>query len=303
MIGTANPNVSLRFVTTTAGNVKYAGLYVDKGIKGASDYADFYGSVSSATTTTLFSGPSGSGSKTLRQLERVTFSATAAQTVQIVKTVGGTDYPLSPAVSLGAGESLVVVATGEMFVYTASGIVKNVNTVVGPVSTVLMARHFSTANLTSVKSITSNSSFAVYVGRAPRALTSVSARYRVTTAMATITWGEIALAKGAVNVGGNPTLTVVGYTDVSAIANSTGQKTTTINVSSGQTVAEGDDLWFVVGNQATTACVLRAQSIADDLQVGLQASLATRPSTIVGSSGAWTIEGATTLAPWVALVA
>jgi hypothetical protein len=120
--------------------------------------------------------------------------------------------------------------------------------------------------------------------------------------MATITWGEVAIAKGAINVGGNPTLTVVGYADVSASFNSTGQKSTTVNVSAGQSISAGDDLWVIIGNAATTAAVMRAASIADDIQVGLQASVASRPSTIVGTPTAYTIEGATTLPAWVALI-
>lgn len=168
---------------------------------------------------------------------------------------------------------------------------------------VLMPPHFATANLTSTKTITSASTFAVYLGKTPRSFTSCSLRLRVTTAAATITWAEVAIAKGAVNVGGNPTLRVVGWSDASGVVNSTGQKTMVVNVASGQHVAANDDLWALVGNQATTALVVRAQSIADDIQVGLQASLATRPSLNVGTAQAYTIESATALAPWVALVA
>lgn len=52
----------------------------------------------------------------------------------------------------------------------------------------------------------------------------------------------------------------------------------------------------------TTVAVLRAQSIADDIQVGVFANLATRPSTNVGSAQAYTIDGATATAPWFAVV-
>lgn len=171
------------------------------------------------------------------------------------------------------------------------------------ISRVILQPGFATANLTATKSLTSNSAFAVYMGRAPAALTSVQARYRVTTAAVTITWAEVALAKGAPVVGGNPTLTVVGFTNVAAVVNSTGQKTTTISVSGGQSVAAGDDVWLIIGNQSTTAAIVRAQSIADDLQTGTQASrAATRPSLAVGGGQVYTIEGATTLAPWIAMV-
>lgn len=169
-------------------------------------------------------------------------------------------------------------------------------------SSVLMKPSFASSNLTSTRSLNSGSSYATYVGKAPRSFSSCTVRCRVTTAMATITWGEVAIAKGTVNVGGNPTLTVVGYTDVSATFDSTGQKSTTVNVSAGQQVLEGDDLWILIGNSATTVAVVRAQSVADDLQVGTQASAAQQPSLIVGNPTVFTIDSATQTAAWVALI-
>jgi hypothetical protein len=118
----------------------------------------------------------------------------------------------------------------------------------------------------------------------------------------TITWSEIAIAKGVINIGANPSLTVVGWADTAAIFNSIGQKTVTINVSAGQIIDPGNDLWVLVGNAATTVSILRAQSIADDIQVGVQAALATRPSLNVGAAQTYTIESATVLAAWLALV-
>lgn len=163
---------------------------------------------------------------------------------------------------------------------------------------------FSTANLTTAKTITSGSTFALYMGKAPRTYSageSVQIRLRVTTAMGTITWGEVAIATGPVSIGANPTLTVRGWTDVSATYNSLGQKSTSIAVATGQSILEGDDVWVLIGNAATTALQVRAASIADDLQTGMQASLATRPSLNVGNGQAYTIEGATTVPAWVAL--
>lgn len=226
---------------------------------------------------------------------------TVAATVTIKKDVSGTEYILFRG-TLQTGEHLVYEDGAGFQVLNASGITKSSPLVTSSCSSVMRPPHFATANLTTAKTITSNSTFAVYVGKAPRALTSAQLRLRVTTAMATITWGEVALAKGSINPGGNPTLTVVGWTDVSATYNSLGQKTTTINVSSGQAINEGDDLWVLIGNSATTALQVRAQSIADDIQTGLQASLATRPSLNVGNGQAYTIEGATTVAAWVNLI-
>lgn len=156
---------------------------------------------------------------------------------------------------------------------------------------------FATANLTSTKTLTSGTAFALYVGKAPTANPTVNVRWRVTTAAATITWAEVAIATGAVVAGGNPSLTIRGFTNVAAVINSTGQKTTSVTTSG---VAAGDDIWIVIGNQATTAGVVRAQSIADDIQTGAQAARASqRPSTQSGAQS-YTIESATTLAAWVA---
>lgn len=165
-----------------------------------------------------------------------------------------------------------------------------------------MAPTFANGGIATTKTITSTNSYALYMGKAGSALTSIKVRYRVTTAAATITWAEFALAKGAPVAAGNPTLTVVGYADVSGVINSTGQKTTTINVSGGQSVAATDDIWLLVGNQATTAAVLRGCSAADDLQTGAQASAAQRPSLIVGTATAYTLEGNTAAAAWLAIV-
>jgi hypothetical protein len=119
----------------------------------------------------------------------------------------------------------------------------------------------------------------------------------VTTAAGTITWAEVAIATGTPSPGGNPALTRRGFTDVAAVVNSLGQKSITVNVSG---IAAGDDIWAIVGAQATTALAIRA-GLADDLQLGGQASrAATRPSTMA-SPETFTIEGATAACPWVGL--
>jgi hypothetical protein len=165
-----------------------------------------------------------------------------------------------------------------------------------------MVPHFATANLTSTKATVSTNTYACYVGKVPRALTAAQLRFRVTTAAAAITWAEAALAKGPINLGGNPTLTVVGYTSLTGVVNGIGLKSVMISVNAGQSLSEGDDLWVLLGNQAITPMVLRAQSVADDLQVGTQAVLATQPSLNVGSAEVYTVESATTLAFWLAVL-
>lgn len=224
----------------------------------------------------------------------------APVTVTVQFNVSGTTYTLR-RVTLQAGWS-VAYHEGAGWVVANNAGIPVTNSYIPAASSVLMHAQFASGNLTTTRTVTSTNTIATYVGKAPRAMAGAYVRWRVTTAAATITWAEVALARGVVNIGANMTLTVLGYTGVSGAIASTGQKTTTVSVASGQAIAEGDDLWVLVGNQATTAAVVRAQSVADDLQAGTQGSAVVRPSLIVGSAQAFTLDGATTVAPWVAAV-
>ena len=99
----------------------------------------------------------------------------------------------------------------------------------------------------------------------------------MTVAGVTITWAEAACATGTVVAVGSPTLTNRGYTNVAAVVNSTGIKTTSITTTG---IVEGDDLWILLGNQASTVMQLRAGSIVDDLWSGMLATATARPSTM-----------------------
>ena len=256
-------------------------------------------SITSATTTDMVTG----AASTIKRLMEATWrnnhaSVTCDVTVQYTD---GTNTNTKIKVTLLPGEVLLYFE-GNWAHFDSNGALYAISAAAIQGTPLMINPGFGTTNLTGTKTITSGSAFAVYVGRLTKAVSSVQVRSRVTTAMATITWGEVAIAKGDINIGGNPTLTVVGFADVSGTFNSTGQKSTTVNVSSGQTLNAGDNLWIIIGNSATTAAVMRAPSIADDIQVGQQASVASRPSTIVGTPTAFTIEGATTLPAWVAAV-
>ena len=290
----------LRITTTTAATLTVFAAFADIGpartVRGRQTTA-----ISSATTTTVLSGPGGATDREVSTLAVANTHASLSDIVTIEHYNGTTAAELWKG-TLAPGERLAIVG-GVPTVFNSSGVPKAAPVSGVPQSSVLVSPLFATANLSGTRSITSTNSYAVYLGRAPRNLTSVNLRYRVTTACATITWAEVAIAKGSVSVGNNPTLTVVGYADVSGVANTTGQKTTSVSVSSGQAINEGDDLWAIFGNAATTVAVLRAQSIADDIQVGVFASLATRPSLNVGNAQAYTIDGATSIAPWIVGVA
>ncbi|MGD9674490.1 MAG: hypothetical protein AB7U98_13540 [Candidatus Nitrosocosmicus sp.] len=300
----AGTSAKLQVITSAAADIEISGskVVVDQSsppvVDGANTAPFVLASITTATTTDVLAGIASKITR-IDELQCYNNSASVTCTVEFLRT-DGTNTTSVYSATLLPGES-VSYGGGVWAHYDTNG--AQYGAIIGQqFPSLLQNPGFSTANLTSTKTITSGSCFAVYVGKATKAVTSAVVRARVTTAAATITWAEVALAKGSINVGGNPSLTVVGFADVSATYNSTGQKSTTINVASGQSINPGDDLWVIIGNAATTAAVVRAASIADDIQVGQQASVASRPSTIVGTPTAFTIEGATTLAAWVGLV-
>lgn len=291
-------NESVEVVTGSALNLDYIVSWADMTTSAFTPGSDD-GQITTGTTTTIIAAPAAS---TQRQVKSISLRNvdTAANVVTVQKANAGNTRGWIK-VTLAAGEWLHYTDAEGWVKFDANGQRQTAVVTIAPAPSWITAPHFATANLTSTKTITSTSSFALYLGKAPRALSQATVRLRVTTAAAVIVWAEVAIATGSIVVGSNPSLTVQGYVDVSAIINSTGQKTIVVPVSSGRSIAAGEDLWVLIGNQATTAAVVRAQSIADDLQVGYQAGGTQRPSLIVGTPTSFTIEGATTLAAWVAL--
>jgi hypothetical protein len=208
-------------------------------------------------------------------------------------------------ITLAAGETLLYSEAAGFQVFDAVGRLKVRSQTATPATGIRQRVGYMTASLSGTKTLTSQTSFAYYIGKAQTALSSIQVRLRVTTAYGAdgaTPWAEMAVATGAPAIGSNPTLTVVGTLNVAAIINSTGQITATIPVSGGQAINEGDDLWVIIANKATTVAVVRSESIADDLQAGYQAAATTtQPSAIVGTPTAFTTEGATTVAPWLSV--
>lgn len=242
-------------------------------------------------------------SSTQRVIDYVSvFNAdTVAQTATVSFNANGTLSTLWLG-TLQANETLVYCTETGWQVLNAAGITKSSPVNSANSSAVMLPVMFSTANLTTVVTPASGKPLLTYMGKAPRALTSVQVRLRVTTLASTITWLEVAIGKGAIVIGGNPNVTPVGFLDVSGSHNTTGQKTHTITVSAGQVINEGDDLWLIIGVSASVVSLYRGISIADDLQVGTQGSATFRPSTNIGVSTAITLDTAVTTAIWGALI-
>jgi hypothetical protein len=130
--------------------------------------------------------------------------------------------------------------------------------------------------------VTSGTDFAYYLGKADRAYTSINLRYNVQTGLgATITYSELAIYKGYPTIGSattTNTLTRCGYTDTSAIFNSTGTKNTSVTVTG---VTINDDIWVVFGTSTSGTNLVIAGGIFDDTYNGFIGTVAgsLRPST------------------------
>lgn len=280
---------TLELVTSSGADVEYTIDYHDMVTSPAFTPGSTQGTITTATDTTVLTAPAVS---TYRRVVRASFrniDASLSNTVTVQKDVSGTEYRVVTA-TLAAGEVLSYEEGAGWYVMDSTGRHKHRDFVIAPVPAASVPPTWTNATPTATRTITTTNTMWTYIGKAPTTIsTSAVMHYRITTAMATITWGEIAIATGTPAPGSNPSLTVKGYADVSAIANSTGIKRTTINMSSGQTINEGDDVWVGLGNQATTAAVVRAGG-ADDLESGCSASGAQRPSLIVGTPTAFTVD-------------
>jgi len=254
--------------------------------------------VSTATTTTLVSAPSASHQRQVKCITVHNNHASTAQVVTIQKNTG-TVYTIVEA-TLQGKEALHYFEGVGWQIFNATGQLRSKLSSGSPIESIRNRVGFVTASLGSTKTLTSTTSFAYYVGKAgPGGIASIQVRVNVTTAYGAdgaTAWAEFAIATGAPVIGGNASLTTQGYTDVSATINSTGRKTITITVTGA--VAEGDDVWIIFANKATTPAQLRADSIADDLTSGYQAAATTTQPSTMGAGTTFTVEGATVLAVW-----
>ncbi len=254
--------------------------------------------------TTAVTAVSAPGSSTQRQVNY--FSIYNNDTVDAVVTVRINDNSTMRKIvvnTLKTGETLEYSYDGGWSVITSGGLIKKNTTLTTIKDTCSLPVGFLTGSITGVKTLGTNVTYAVWMGRADRSYTTATAQYRVTTAAVGITWAEIGIATGPTTIGGQGTasglnLTTRGFTDVSGIINSTGIKTTAITISN---IAVGDDLWFLIGNQiVTTNAIIRSSSNADNINSGryLESGSSVRPSTM-GAGTEFTNEG--TAYAWVAV--
>lgn len=250
------------------------------------------GNISTVANTAIVTGP---GSAICRQIKYMSLrnkSATANTTVVFKKNTGATDFHITSPISLRAGEGVIYSEQGGFEVLNSNGIPYLISVQDQPAASFWFPEWCSVGNLTSNKSLFSNTTWAMYVGKAPCSLAGVNIRYNVTTAAATITWAEAALATGQLIANGNSALTVVGTTDISGVINTTGVKTTKITAT--RVIHEYDDLWIMIGNQATTVAQIKQGTTIDHHQQGVMSSnVNTRPSNILGIATGFITESNT----------
>lgn len=135
---------------------------------------------------------------------------------------------------------------------------------------------------TTATVLVSDTTYFQYIGTIYKTTRSLKVVYYLKTTLATgITYGEIAIFKGAVGVGVAPaSLTRLGYLDCnvsSQFTHAPGLLTATISLTTA--TQPGDDLWIAFASKATTAAQFEALVI-DRLATGFFCSVSGQPSVI-----------------------
>ena len=200
--------------------------------------------------------------------------------------------------TLNSGDTLIYQQEQGWYVVDSQGIIKGSGSTVVRSAPLMMNPIQDKANITTVTVFATGVCQVLYIGVAPFATSSINLLVNVTALVATITWAEIAIYKGTPTLNGAcPDLTRLGWTDVSAVYNTTGRKNTNIALTIAAQV--GEHLWVVLGSSATTPFQIRG-CLADDLQTGLFNTLTARPSLTPGPI-AGTLGGAAAVPGWVAI--
>lgn len=221
----------------------------------------------------------------------------------LLKDVSGTQSYIGHLTTLKAGESLHYIAPRQWIYYDwngrprKQGVLRLTQQYEGQCQE--LAR--KTYGSGTTRTLVSGTSYASYVGRAPKTSVRMMVKHRITTASATITWGEYAIATGIPSFANNATLTVLGYNGANnpitlaapGATTTNGEYLTTIDCAPGYQINEGDDVWIVIGSNATTPPTLRVTTSADStLHTGTTQWAVTQPSANIGVPVAYTVDGA-----------
>ena len=298
-------NDKLQLVTGSAVSTDYVVVYQDTPgppgpLNSYESVGTSDGNVATATTTDVVGAPAPRTARRVLEVTIINKHASSSQTVTLNKNVNGTSYAVTPAVTLLAGEALLYRPGTGFQTVDASGRVKSssANTVRSPQAMVNPA--FQMNDIASTVALGTGWAAASYVGKAPRSLDWATVRAKITTAVSAgaSEWCQVAIATGDVNVGGNPTLTVRGFTSVEGTWNSTGLKSTVVSTTG---INEGDGLWVIAGCSAPV--ILKVQAgLAENNQIGTFAVVSSQPSSILNTPTAFVLLAATVSAPQLSLV-
>lgn len=265
------------------------------------------GASNNGSAVAFLSAPAASTQRILRSLT-IYNEDTAVAVVTIRLNDNGTLRTIK-AFTLAAGDQLSYSDDG-WEIADNLGRVKFTDYEIAPQNSIRRTAFFNPQNITTTITITSGRAVALE-GPVESALTSIQVQWSVpATALSGATWAEIAIARELSGpIGGTPSnatvlgcaahLIVVGFADITGIANSTGLKTTTVTLSG---VRPGDRLWVLFGQSGGTGAVLRAVT-AEDFDTVSGASwtpnATTRPSLMVGGPPIECTTGVVTQ-PWIA---
>ena len=117
-------NETLEITTTAAVSIDYHVAYADHTTTTFTP-GSAEGNIASATTTTAVTAPAASTQRQIKLVSVRNRHASSSQTVTVIKDVAATEYHLTPAVTLLAGEHLLYVDGVGWTHYTADGLVKS----------------------------------------------------------------------------------------------------------------------------------------------------------------------------------
>src|SRR3972149_1351113 len=200
-----------------------------------------------ATAVTVVAAPAGS---TQRQVKALTIynADTAAATIYF-RLNNGSTMRIIRQTTLAPGETWVYTQEAGFQVLDIMGMQKIGGSIVR-YAPILGYSTKDAANLTAVTALATTVCHCYYAGVAPFATSSINLLVNVTTLVATITWAEIAIYKGTPMLNAVcPDLTRLGWANVAAVYNTTGRKN--VNIPLTVPANPGDNLWVVLGSQAT----------------------------------------------------
>ena len=237
------------------------------------------GASNNTTPVTVISSPSAGFQRQLRELI-IENNDTAIMTVTVRYNNTSVTRIIIKAI-LDSGDSLTYTADGGWNCKNTNGSIRYYNIHVNQTGNIRGPEYFNLATSASTVSL-GTTVVGQYLGKAEKAYTSIDFRYQVDTQAATITFCELAVYRisNRLSIGTQQVWTRLGFTDTSAVWNSTGLKTTNVALTGCRT---GDDLYAIWASNATTSMAPRGGNIADPTSSILQTTTNTvsswRPST------------------------